>query len=229
MGPWDTVEEDIEKVVEEEMDIFAELGAAHPTVAHTPSSNTTISLATSKDPLAAFMVDDEEETLTTDSLFGLEEEPEGAFELTAEPKSHLENASDSMVVGALHESSQTLSNEVITELLEILVKNELQSRVDRGENWLSTLPAEAVAQIESAKVIKEQEAYHLSLVIDMVGNGQVRPFATVLTTSEGVLPVSPPAHLSQTWHPLYNALRELLLQAMNSLSKVNVVVGKATA
>jgi len=26
---------------------------------------------------------------------------------------------------------------------------------------------------------------------------------------------------------LYNALRDLLLQAMNSLSKVNVIVGKA--
>ncbi len=225
MEPWDTVE----KVEEEEMDIFAELGAVQPTVASALSPNNSILATTSNDPLAAFMVEEEEETLTTDSLFSLESEPEGAFELTSEPQTPLENTSGSLAVDALHASPQILSNEVITELLETLVKNELKSRVERGENWLSVLPADAVAQIESAKVIKEQEAYHLSLIIDMVGTGQVRPFATVLTTSEGVLPVSPPAHLSQSWHPLYNALRELLLQAMNSLSKVNVVVGKATA
>ena len=225
MEPWNTVE----KVEEDEMDIFAELGAVQPMVAPAPSPNNPNLMTTNNDPLAAFMVEDGEETLTTDSLFSLEREPEGAFELTSEPQTPFENTSDSLAVSTLHASPQILSNEVITELLEILVKNELHSRVERGENWLFALPADAVAQIESTKVIKEQEAYHLSLIIDMVGTGQVRPFATVLTTSEGVLPVSPPAHLSQSWHPLYNALRELLLQAMNSLSKVNVVVGKATA
>ena len=222
MQSWNTVEE-----VDEEMDIFAELGAVQTVVTPVQSMDTTNSVTLSDDPLAAFMEEDEEETLTADSLFALEDEPDGAFEFISEPQVAVENTSGPVVTDTLRTPLQSLSNEVITELLEVLVKTELNSRNERGEHWLSGLSAGAVAQIESAKVVKQQEAYHLSLIIEMGGTGQVRPFATVLSTGEGVLPVSPPSHLSQSWHPLYNALRDLLLQAMNSLSKVNVVVGKA--
>ena len=69
MGPWDTVEE----VVEEEIDIFAELGALKPVTAPVPSTHGATMMTTSNDPLAAFMDDDEEETLTADSLFSLED------------------------------------------------------------------------------------------------------------------------------------------------------------
>jgi hypothetical protein len=219
---WNTVEE-----VDEEMDIFAELGAVQTAVAPVQSMNATNALTFSEDPLAAFMEDEEEDALTADSLFGLEDEPDGEFEFISEPETPVENTSSPLVDDVVQTIPQNLSNEVITELLEVLVKTELNSRNERGENWLSGLSADAVAKVESAKVVKQQETYHLSLIIEMVGTGQVRPFATVLSTGEGVLPVSPPAHLSHSWHPLYNALRDLLLQAMNSLSKVNVVVGKA--
>jgi|TARA_B110000967_G_scaffold138869_1_gene141827 hypothetical protein len=219
---WNTVEE-----VDEEMDIFAELGAVQTVVAPVQSMNATNALTFSEDPLAAFMEDEEEDALTADSLFGLEDEPDGEFEFISEPETPVENTSGPLVDDVVQTIPQNLSNEVITELLEVLVKTELNSRNERGENWLSGLSADAVAKVESAKVVKQQETYHLSLIIEMVGTGQVRPFATVLSTGEGVLPVSPPAHLSHSWHPLYNALRDLLLQAMNSLSKVNVVVGKA--
>jgi len=219
---WNTVEE-----VDEEMDIFAELGAVQTVVAPVQSMNATNALTFSEDPLAAFMEDEEEDALTADSLFGLEDEPDEEFEFISEPETPVENTSGPLVDDVVQTIPQNLSNEVITELLEVLVKTELNSRNERGENWLSGLSADAVAKVESAKVVKQQETYHLSLIIEMVGTGQVRPFATVLSTGEGVLPVSPPAHLSHSWHPLYNALRDLLLQAMNSLSKVNVVVGKA--
>ncbi len=222
MQSWNTVEE-----VDEEMDIFAELGAVQTVVAPVQSMNATNALTFSEDPLAAFMEDEEEDALTADSLFGLEDEPDGEFEFISEPETPVENTSSPLVDDVVQTIPQNLSNEVITELLEVLVKTELNSRNERGENWLSGLSADAVAKVESAKVVKQQETYHLSLIIEMVGTGQVRPFATVLSTGEGVLPVSPPAHLSHSWHPLYNALRDLLLQAMNSLSKVNVVVGKA--
>lgn len=222
MQSWNTVEE-----VDEEMDIFAELGAVQTVVAPVQSMNATNALTFSEDPLAAFMEDEEEDALTADSLFGLEDEPDEEFEFISEPETPVENTSGPLVDDVVQTIPQNLSNEVITELLEVLVKTELNSRNERGENWLSGLSADAVAKVESAKVVKQQETYHLSLIIEMVGTGQVRPFATVLSTGEGVLPVSPPAHLSHSWHPLYNALRDLLLQAMNSLSKVNVVVGKA--
>ena len=206
MGPWDTVVEE----VEEEVDMFAELGALRP--AQTAVANVSAPLAQQNtyDPLAAFM-DDDDEPLMADSLFALNEETAVVQE------------------NQMTEPSTPISNDVITELLEVLVKKELHARAERGENWLGELPADAQAKIDTARVIKEQQAYHLSLIIDMVGTGEVRPFATVLSTNDGALPVSPPSHLSKTWYPLYNALRELLLQAMDSLSKLNVISGKVTA
>ena len=214
MGPWETAP--AETVEEEELDIFAELGALRPTAAatqpqlhqHMPSQNQ------SSDPLAMFMEDDEDEPLLACQ--------------TAQPHVSQMEAIGTTAVSQQDDSGKPnfaahVSNEVISELLEILVKKELHSRNERGEDWLSDLPAEAVAKIESAKVIKDQEAYHLSLIIDMVGTGQVRPFATVLSTEQGTLPVAPPPQIPTSWHPLYNALRELLLSAMNSLTALKVV------
>lgn len=206
MGPWDTVVEE----VEEEVDMFAELGALRPAQTAVANVSAPVAQQNTYDPLAAFM-DDDDEPLMADSMFALNEET-------------------AVVQGnQVTEPSTPISNDVITELLEVLVKKELHARAERGENWLEELPADAQAKIDSARVIKEQQAYHLSLIIDMVGTGEVRPFATVLSTNDGALPVSPPSHLSKTWYPLYNALRELLLQAMDSLSKLNVISGKVTA
>lgn len=229
MGPWDTVTETQENDAEEEIDMFAVLGAVQPTPVQVQSNFNAPMTTTSNDPLAAFMDDEEEETLSADSLFSMNDEPSASINMSQEPSATVSNVSEPLPVVSTQQTTPTLSNEVITDLLEILVKNELQARVERGEDWLSDLPAQAVADIESAKIVKQQEAYHLSLIIDMVGTGQVRPFATVLSTGDGVLPVNPPSHLSQSWLPLYNALRELLVQAMSALSKVNVVSTKAAA
>ena len=220
MGPWDTAPVQ-QQQEEEEIDMFAILGAVPPAQTVVATTNQAMASTIAHDPLAAFMDDDEEETLVADSMFDLHEEPAGMFELMSEDAPVHEPVLNEPV------TQHSLSNEVITELLEVLVKKELHARAERGDDWLSALPAQARAEIESAKVIKEQEAYHLSLIIDMVGTGQVRPFATVLSTGDGALPVNPPSHLAQSWYPLYNALRELLLQAMDSLSKLNVVSGKA--
>ena len=211
MGPWETAPAE---TVEEEIDIFAELGALRPAATAPQMHHQMPSQNQSADPLAMFMDDDEDEPL----LAGQSAQP-------------LESQMESMGTTAISQQDDSgksnfvapVSNEVISELLEILVKKELHSRNQRGEDWLSDLPAEAVAKIESAKVIKDQEAYHLSLIIDMVGTGPVRPFATVLSTDQGTLPVAPPPQIPKSWHPLYNALRELLLSAMNSLTALKVV------
>ena len=210
---WETAPEE---VVEEEIDIFAELGALRPNAPapqpqlhqQMPSQNQ------SADPLAMFMDDDDDEPLLAGQ--------------SAQPLQSQMEAIGTTAISQQDDSGKPnlaspVSNEVISELLEILVKKELHSRHARGEDWLSDLPADAVAKIESAKVVKDQEAYHLSLIIDMVGTGQVRPFATVLSTEQGALPVAPPPQIPQSWHPLYNALRELLLSAMNSLTALKVV------
>ena len=214
MGPWESAPEQVE---EEELDIFAELGAVRPAAAQITPMNQQPQAYEHADLLAAFMDDDDEDELTLlagESTFSLE------MGTTAEAP--VEVAPVEPVVPQVSPMAP-LSNEVVAELLEILVKKELQSMIERGEDWLSDLPAEAIAKIETAKVIKDQQAYHLSLIIDMVGTGEVRPFATVLSTDQGTLPVAAPAQIPQTWHPLYNALRELLLNAMNSLTALRVV------
>lgn len=213
---------------EEEVDMFAELGAMRPGM--NQIQNVPVTQVNNQfDPLAAFMDDeDDEQTLTADSMFSMSSEQDEGFTYIENPDT--ENSSfTETIVETEDPTEHVMSNGVITELLEVLVKNELQAREQRGENWLSELPAAAIAQIETARVVKNQEAYHLSLIIDMVGTGQVRPFATVLSTGDGPLPVSPPAQISSTWQPLYNALREILMQAMNALSSINVTASKIAA
>lgn len=211
MGPWETAPPQVE---EEEIDIFAELGAVRPIVAEPIAQQQPISTLNASDPLAMFMEDDDEPSLLAgESTFGLNDQTSASVEMTPVEES----------TPPASTTTTPVSNEVVTELLEILVKKELHSRIERGEDWLSELPAEAIAKIETAKVIKDQQAYHLSLIIDMVGTGEVRPFATVLSTNQGTLPVAPPPQIPQSWHPLYNALRELLLNAMNSLTAIRVV------
>ena len=174
MGPWETAPEE---VVEEEIDIFAELGALRPNAPapqpqlhqQMPSQNQ------SADPLAMFMDDDDDQPL----LAGQSAQP-----LQSQMEVISTTAISQQDDSGKPNFASPVSNEVISELLEILVKKELHSRHARGEDWLSDLPADAVAKIESAKVVKDQEAYHLSLIIDMVGTGQVRPFATVLSTEQ---------------------------------------------
>lgn len=207
--------------------MFAELGASRPHSTPAQTAHTSHSV-NQFDPLAAFMEDDDEQVLTADSMFSMSEEQDGGFTFIDEPveHSHAQTETTEEVENII--ATPVMSGEVITELLEVLVKKELEAREQRGENWLSELPAEAIAQIESAKVIKNREAYHLSLIIDMVGTGQVRPFATVLSTGDGPLPVSPPAQIPSTWQPLYNALREILMQAMHALSSINVGASKAS-
>jgi hypothetical protein len=214
MGPWETAPVEAE---EEELDIFAELGAVRPNAVQAAPQQQPATFDNSSDPLAMFMDEDEEPSLMAgESTFSITTESTESSPSTVEAHQPTPEPAPEAAVAPV-------SSEVVTELLEILVKKELHSRIQRGEDWLSDLPAEAIAQIESAKVVKDQQAYHLSLIIDMVGTGEVRPFATVLSTDQGTLPVAPPPQIPQTWHPLYNALRELLLHAMNSLTAIRVV------
>ena len=188
---------------DEEVDMFAELGLVNHTTNQiaVPLVNT----AAPVDPLAAFMEDE--------GLSVLEEIDEFKFE--EDEKSHDEN------LNAL-ETKQNLSEETIAELLEVLVKKELLQREQRGEDWLTNLPGEAKANIDSTKVIKDKDAYHLSLIIDMTGAGPVRPFATVSSNNQGTKAHDAPESIPAIWIPLYNVLRDLLMQAMNLLSSTRV-------
>ena len=188
---------------DDDVDMFAELGVINHNVGQNiPQSP---NHAVSNDPLAAFMEDD--------GFSVLEEIDEQRFENDKVVSKENSN---------IAESSQNISEETIAELLEVLVKKELKQREQRGDDWLTDLPREAKANIESAKVIKDRDAYHLSLIIDMTGAGPVRPFATGSSNIQGAKAHDAPDSIPAIWIPLYNVLRDLLMQAMNLLSSTRV-------
>ena len=192
---------------DEEIDMFAVLGVVNTQQNHTTAMQSAPVDSTHMDLLAAFMEDDDEP---------IEPEQQDGFVFVSEDKPVIEEK--------IIQTMPSISEETIAELLEVLVKKELKEREIRGEEWLSELPAQARADIHSAKVVKDQDAYQLSLIIDMGGSGAVRPFATVQSTQDGVTPKSAPSTIPAIWIPLYNVLRDLLVQAMNALNSTRVGV-----
>ena len=192
---------------EEEIDMFAVLGVVNTQQNHNTAMQSAPVDSTHMDLLAAFMEDDDEP---------IEPEQQDGFVFVSEDKPVIEEK--------IIQTMPSISEETIAELLEVLVKKELKEREIRGEEWLSELPAQARADIHSAKVVKDQDAYQLSLIIDMGGSGAVRPFATVQSTQDGVTPKSAPSSIPAIWIPLYNVLRDLLVQAMNALNSTRVGV-----
>ncbi len=189
---------------DDEVDMFAELGLTPRSNQLNSTTNVVNNDLPVVDPLAAFMDDDDEPILDTVD-FGFVTETPIVEDITVEEV-----------------SMPSLSEETIAELLEVLVKKELMQREESGVEWLSDLPAQARADIASAKVIRDRDAYHLSLIIDMVGSGPVRPFATVQSTDEGLKIETAPSTIPNIWLPLYNVLRDLLVQAMNALSSTRI-------
>ena len=117
MGPWDTVTETQENDAEEEIDMFAVLGAVQPTSVQVQSNFNAPMTTTSNDPLAAFMDDEEEETLSADSLFSMNDEPSASTNMSQEPSASVSNVSEPLPVASSQQTTPTLSNEVITCLL----------------------------------------------------------------------------------------------------------------
>ena len=69
MGPWETAPPQVE---EEEIDIFAELGAMRPAEAQPAAAQLSVPTLNTSDPLAMFMEDDDEPSmLAGESTFGL--------------------------------------------------------------------------------------------------------------------------------------------------------------
>ena len=77
---------------------------------------------------------------------------------------------------------------------------------------------DAQVHMESLTVHKDNDAYHLSLIMEM-GGTQLRPFATVLSTTKGLVPLDAPRGLHQRLKPVYNALQRALTEAMGQLQR----------
>lgn len=118
----------------------------------------------------------------------------------------------------------TISDETITELLEVLVKKELHS-LDK-DSIISKIPTKAKFNLETAKVSKSDEEYELSVIIEVDGSGPLRPFAKVRSQNNSLVIEPAPKTIPSSWIPLYEALRDMLAKAMQALSSTNFTINK---
>ena len=118
----------------------------------------------------------------------------------------------------------TISDETITELLEVLVKKELHS-LDQ-DSIISKIPTKAKFNLDTAKVSKSEEEYELSVIIEVDGSGPLRPFAKVRSENNSLLIEPAPKTIPSSWIPLYEALRDMLAKAMQALSSTTFTINK---
>ena len=178
---------------EEDIDIFAELGVA----GGRPINNATDQQQQQNENLAILLSDNE-------SVDSVDEE------VLSEPNVVIES-------NKVH-----LPDKTISELLEILVKQELHS--SEGKEIINNIPKNAKLNLESAKVTKNHDEYEISVIINVDGSGPVRPFAKI-KSENNVLSVSgAPNSIPNKWVPLYDILRDLLTKAMQMLSSTKFTI-----
>ena len=126
------------------------------------------------------------------------------------------------IAPAADESYASLSDETISELLEVLVKRELT--VSEGKEIIESIPAKAKLNLESAKVKKVNDEYEISVIIDVDGSGPLRPFAKIKSENNILNLHETPNSIPSGWIPLHNILRDILTKAMQMLSSTNFTI-----
>tara|TARA_B100000424_G_scaffold39228_1_gene26316 strand:+ start:55 stop:645 length:591 start_codon:yes stop_codon:yes gene_type:complete len=178
---------------EEDIDIFAELGVA----GGRPINNATDQQQQQNENLAILLSDNE-------SVDSVDEE------VLSQPNVVIES-------NKVH-----LPDKTISELLEILVKQELHS--SEGKEIINNIPDNAKLNLESAKVTKNHDEYEISVIINVDGSGPVRPFAKIKSENNVLSLSGAPNSIPNKWVPLYDILRDLLTKAMLMLSSTKFTI-----
>ena len=186
----------IDSFDEDDIDIFAELGVTGVR----PTNNLAEQKQQQHENLAILLGNNEEDENTADN------EPVPQMNITP----------------AAEEPYGSLPDETISELLEILVKQELT--VSEGKEIIDSIPAKAKLNPESAKVKKVNDEYEISVIIDVDGSGPVRPFAKIKSKNNILNLHETPNSIPSGWIPLHNILREILTKAMKMLSSTNFTI-----
>ena len=181
---------------EDEIDIFAELGVKNSGQFTNPATQ----LQEQNENLAILLSNDEM--------------------VTQQDANDIEETNSKTVV--IETSSVSLPDETISELLEILVKQELHT--SDGEQITSNVPGNAKVNLASAKVVKRHDEYEISVIIDVDGSGPVRPFAKIKTQNNILSPSEAPSSIPKSWIPLHDILRDLLTKAMQMLSSTKFAI-----
>lgn len=188
--------ETIDSFDEDDIDIFAELGVTGVR----PTNNLAEQKQQQNENLAILLGNNEEDEYTANN------EPVTQMNITP----------------AAEEPYGSLPDETISELLEILVKQELT--VSEGREIIDSIPAKAKLNPESAKVKKVNDEYEISVIIDVDGSGPVRPFAKIKSENNILNLHETPNSIPSGWIPLHNILREILTKAMKMLSSTNFTI-----
>ena len=188
--------ETIDSFDEDDIDIFAELGVTGVR----PTNNLAEQKQQQNENLAILLGNNEEDEYTADN------EPVPQMNITPAAK----------------EPYGSLPDETISELLEILVKQELT--VSEGREIIDSIPAKAKLNLESAKVKKVNDEYEISVIIDVDGSGPVRPFAKIKSENNILNLHETPNSIPSGWIPLHNILRDILTKAMQMLSSTNFTI-----
>lgn len=188
--------ETIDSFDEDDIDIFAELGV----IGVRPTNNLAEQKQQQNENLAILLGNNEEDENTADN------EPVPQMNITP----------------AAEEPYGSLPDETISELLEILVKQELT--VSEGKEIIDSIPAKAKLNPESAKVKKVNDEYEISVIIDVDGSGPVRPFAKIKSENNILNLHETPNSIPSGWIPLHNILRGILTKAMKMLSSTNFTI-----
>ena len=182
---------------EDDIDIFAELGVVNNRPAAVKSSQDF-----QNENLAILLAEDDE----------------------SEPQEDVQQINTAQNETVIETQMTTISDETITELLEVLVKKELHS-IDQ-DSIISKIPTKAKFNLETAKVSKSDEEYELSVIIEVDGSGPLRPFAKVRSENNSLMIEPAPKTIPSSWIPLYEALRDMLAKAMQALSSTNFTINK---
>ena len=181
---------------EDEIDIFAELGVTGVR----PANTLAVQKQIQNENLAILLGNDEEDD----------------NQIIEPPIPHTN------VVQPVEEAQVSLSDERISELLEILVKQDLS--LSEGKEIIESIPAKAKLNLESARVTKIDDEYEISVIIDVDGSGPVRPFAKIKSENNILDLNEPPNTIPSGWVPLHNILRDILTKAMQMLSSTKFTV-----
>ena len=97
--------------------------------------------------------------------------------LLADEETTIQTTHDNTVDLVNESGDFSLPDETISELLEILVRQELHS--SEGKEIISNVPGNAKLNPSTAKVTKCENEYEISVIIDVDGSGPVRPLSLI--------------------------------------------------
>jgi hypothetical protein len=181
---------------EDEIDIFAELGVTGVR----PVNNLAEQKQMQNENLAILLGSDDDDD----------------YQIIEDPVSHSVNNQP------VEDGHVILSDDRISELLEILVKQDLS--LSEGKEIIESIPAKAKLNLDSTRVTNIDDEYEISVIIDVDGSGPVRPFAKIKSENNILNLNETPNTIPSGWVPLHNILRDILTKAMQMLSSTKFTI-----